>query len=90
VQVGCERFHAPELLFQPAIWDDDKAPKNARGLSDMICEAIMACNPEMRHDMVSHIIVHGATAHIKGLAKRIEVRCREGACVHVLERVAVR
>ncbi|KAG5187856.1 hypothetical protein JKP88DRAFT_234819 [Tribonema minus] len=38
----------------------------------MLYEAIMKCDPDIRGEMFSNIIVHGATAQLKGLEERIK------------------
>jgi hypothetical protein len=69
MMVGRERFHTPEILFQPEVWEEST---HSRGLVSLIAKAIMSCDTEIRPDLVHNIVLTGNCAKIPGLLPRLE------------------
>ncbi len=62
-----ERFLAPEVLFTPALVGRDEP-----GIHEAIFEAIMACDIDIRKDMVENIVLTGGSSLFPGLKERLE------------------
>jgi len=63
-----ERFLAPEVLFTPALIGRDEL-----GVHEMVFEAIMACDVDVRRDMAENIVLTGGTSLFPGLKERLEL-----------------
>ncbi len=70
LKVGRERFHAPEILFNPSIWEDSE---NSVSLSALIVDAVMTCHADIRLPLVKNVILTGNTSKILGLEERLQV-----------------
>jgi len=62
-----ERFLAPEVLFSPGLIGRDEP-----GLHEIIFDAIMACDIDVRKDMIENIVVTGGSSLFPGLKERVE------------------
>jgi len=78
IEVGPERFLLPELLLQPELGDD--AIKAAAvsdelhtpsGLISMVHESILRCDPDIRRDMYSNVLLTGGSSLYEGLSERL-------------------
>ena len=58
-----ERFIIPENLFEPMDGD---------GVQKMICQSIMKCDPEIRGDMYSNIVLSGGNTMFEGMSERLQ------------------
>merc|ERR1711937_262800 len=54
VELGCERFQVPEVIFQPEL-----IGREALGLADMVHEAVEDCSIDIRRKMYSNIVCAG-------------------------------
>ncbi len=70
LKVGRERFHAPEILFNPSIWEDSE---NSVSLSALVVDAVMACHADIRLPLVQNVVLTGNTSKIWGLEQRLQV-----------------
>ena len=62
IVLGRERFKAPELLFSRA----------SRGIDKLVYDSIMRCDPELRKDILKHVILCGGSSLFKGLPERLK------------------
>ncbi|HDJ26158.1 MAG TPA: actin, cytoplasmic 2 [Candidatus Bathyarchaeota archaeon] len=62
-----ERFLAPEVLFSPGLIGRDEP-----GLHEIIFDAIMACDIDVRKDMIENIVLTGGSSMFPGLKERVE------------------
>lgn len=67
INVGAERFEAPEALFQPHLLDVE-----ADGIAEMLFNAIQAGDMDIRSDLYKHIVLSGGTTMYPGLPSRLE------------------
>jgi len=61
-----EVFLAPEVLFNPSLIGADIKP-----LPSLIVDSIMACDIDLRKELIKHIILCGGTSMLKGLPERL-------------------
>lgn len=71
IQMGHERFQAPEILLKPSLDDH-----NFGGLVGQIVACAMSCDVEVRDAMLSSIVLSGQPALTKGLRERLESELR--------------
>jgi len=62
-----ERFLAPEVLFAPGLIGRDEP-----SLPEMVFDAIMACDIDVRKVMVENIVLTGGSSLFPGLKERLE------------------
>lgn len=62
-----ERFLAPEVLFSPGLIGRDEP-----GLHEIIFDAIMACDIDVRKAMIENIVLTGGSSMFPGLKERVE------------------
>ncbi|RLI11168.1 actin, cytoplasmic 2, partial [Candidatus Bathyarchaeota archaeon] len=62
-----ERFLAPEVLFSPGLIGRDEP-----GLHEIVFDAIMACDIDVRKDMIENIVLTGGSSMFPGLKERLE------------------
>jgi actin beta/gamma 1 len=67
ITVGNERFRVPELLFSPAMCGSD-----ACGVQDMVFQAIMACDVDIRKDLFANVVLAGGSSCFLGIAERMQ------------------
>ena len=67
INVGRERFEAPECLFNPLLIDVESV-----GISDLIFEAIDESPIDCFKPLISKIILTGGTTMFPGLSSRVE------------------
>jgi len=66
IQLGKERFRAPELLFRPAIVGSECA-----SLPEALVSAISNCDLHVRKELYSEIILSGGTTMMQGFGERL-------------------
>ena len=66
ITVGSERFHCPEVLFNPSI-----IGKEASGILDTTFLSIMKCEVDIRKDLYSNIVLSGGTTMFTGIGERM-------------------
>ena len=67
ITVSTERFRPPEALFQPAFLGMESA-----GAHDLVYNAIMRCDVDIRKDLYSNIVVAGGSTMFPGFADRMQ------------------
>jgi actin beta/gamma 1 len=67
VTVGNERFRAIEALFQPSFLGI-----GSPGLAECIFNAVMKCDPAIRRELASSIVLFGGASMVQGLQERLE------------------
>eukprot|EP00656_Telonema_subtile_P038352 TRINITY_DN430_c0_g3_i2.p1 TRINITY_DN430_c0_g3~~TRINITY_DN430_c0_g3_i2.p1 ORF type:complete len:393 (-),score=84.47 TRINITY_DN430_c0_g3_i2:594-1772(-) len=67
VTVHNQIIRCPELLFQPSMNN-----KEAVGLHQMASRSIDSCDPDMRNDLLSNIVMAGGTALFPGMPERLQ------------------
>lgn len=82
IEVSSERFLCPELLMNPSLI------KSARpGVHEMIYNSIIACEPCIRWEMYSNIVLSGGTTLLRGLTDRLTKEI--GSLAHGLWKIKV-
>jgi len=66
VQVGDERFRAPEALFQPSLLG-----KEADGVHTMLYDSIQQCDIDVRRNLYENIVLSGGTTMYRGMKERV-------------------
>mmetsp|Transcript_28567 Transcript_28567/g.53091 ORF Transcript_28567/g.53091 Transcript_28567/m.53091 type:complete len:568 (-) Transcript_28567:1-1704(-) len=66
VVLGNELFRAPEILFCPNFLG-----KECRGLHEIILEAIMKCDVDIRKDLYANVLLEGGTSMFPGMQERV-------------------
>ena len=61
-----ERFRCPEILFQPKL-----IGKEGLGVHDCIFQTVMACDIDIRCELLSNIVLSGGTTLFPGFADRL-------------------
>ncbi|KAI8804831.1 actin-2 [Cladochytrium replicatum] len=67
INVGKERFMAPEALFQPSMLGMEVA-----GVHQTTYDSIMKCDLDIRKDLYSNIVISGGTTLYPGMADRLQ------------------
>jgi len=70
INVGRERFEAPECLMQPENLGEDYS--ESPGLAQMVCESIWGCELDIQKPLAANIWLSGGTTMIPGLSTRME------------------
>lgn len=68
-EVGTERFHVPEIMFQPSLLQ--KPVANAVGAHQMIHSAISNCDSDMRRELYKGVVCTGANTLLDGFTDRL-------------------
>jgi actin len=66
VEVGKERFRAPEILFDPAIVHQEHP-----SISDFVAGTIKTCDINIRKDLSANIVLSGGNTMFDGFARRL-------------------
>jgi len=67
INVGAERFQAPEVLFQPHLIGVE-----GMGMAELVFNAIQSGDMDIRADLYKHIVLSGGTTMYPGLPSRLE------------------
>ncbi|CAG9464561.1 unnamed protein product [Pedinophyceae sp. YPF-701] len=84
IKYGPECFRAPEILFDPSL-----AGLDARGVHELVFEAIRKCPAERRAELYSAILLTGGTTLLKNFPERLQMEVRNLAPEGSAEDVAV-
>ena len=68
VDVGNERFRAPECLFQPSLIG---RPDTA-GIQEAIYNSVMKCDKEVRKQLLANTVLSGGSTLFSGIAERMQ------------------
>lgn len=66
LRIENERFRCPEILFQPKL-----IGKESLGVHDCIFQTVMACDIDIRCELLSNIVLSGGTTLFPGFADRL-------------------
>ncbi|PHT77777.1 Actin-75 [Capsicum annuum] len=66
INIGTERFHCPELLFQPSLLGMEET-----GIHEKAYNSIMRCDDDIRKDLFANIVLSGGSTMFPGIAKRM-------------------
>jgi actin-related protein len=66
VEVGVERFRAPEILFQPSL-DGLECP----GVAEAVHEAVQGMDAAMRKELYGSVVLAGGASKTRGFAQRL-------------------
>ena len=72
ITIGNERFHCPELLFQPVLNDLE-----IKGIHQQVFKSISKCDIDIREDLYANIVLSGGTTMYEGLADRLKKEVTE-------------
>lgn len=67
INVGKERFLAPEVLFKPSLIGD-----SSQGCHMTVVNSINDCDEDIRRDFYSNVILSGGSTLFSGLGQRLE------------------
>jgi actin-related protein 2 len=80
IKIGKERFEAPEILFNPHMFDSEQD-----GMADMLFGMIQEADLDLRADFYKHIVLSGGSTMYPGLPSRLEKDMRKlylDRCLH--------
>ncbi|MBA0642233.1 hypothetical protein Goklo_026660, partial [Gossypium klotzschianum] len=66
ITIGSERFHCPEVLFQPSM-----IGMEAAGIHETTYNSIMKCDVDIRKDLYGNIVLSGSTTMFPGIGDRM-------------------
>lgn len=69
VAVGAERYALPELIFDPTPLA--ATLPGAAPLQNSLLAAAMACEPDVRRELVSNLVLSGAVSALTGIGDRV-------------------
>lgn len=72
INIGPERFWAPECLFQPYLVDSE-----APGLAEAVVQTIHGADMDIRSSLYSAIVLSGGTSMYPGLPSRLEKEIKQ-------------
>jgi actin beta/gamma 1 len=72
VNIGIERFLAPECFFNPSVVGKELPP-----LDDMIVEAISECDVDLRRELYGNIVLSGGSTMFPGVKERLTKEIKE-------------
>ncbi|XP_074307996.1 actin-related protein 4 isoform X1 [Silene latifolia] len=79
IEIGADRFKTPDVLFNPSLVQTIPGMESyidiaasARGLPQMVIESINKCDPDIRRELFSSILLAGGTASMQQLKERLE------------------
>jgi len=73
LEIGSERYEATEILFNPGSFNinQDIGGYKFNGIPNMVIESINTCEPDIRRDLYSSIVLTGGTSILPGLPERL-------------------
>ena len=80
IQLGAERFLAPEALFRPELVDVEGG-----GIAEVLFKCIQEMEIDNRMTMYEHIVLSGGSSMYPGLPTRLEKELRQLYLTHVLK-----
>ena len=72
IEIGGERFRAPECLFQPSILGTEYP-----GVHECLFNSIMLCDLDVRRTLFSQIVLAGGSTLFSGFGDRLLNECRK-------------
>jgi len=80
INIGGERFEAPEVLFEPHLIDVDGG-----GMADQLFDCINKADVDTRPEFYNHIVLSGGSTMYPGLPSRLEKEIRQLYLAKVLK-----
>ena len=80
VNLGGERFEAPEILFQPHLINVEGA-----GMAELLFNTIQAADIDTRAEFYKHIVLSGGSTMYPGLPSRLEREIKQLYLAKVLK-----
>eukprot|EP00466_Bigelowiella_natans_P009956 jgi/Bigna1/90293/estExt_fgenesh1_pg.C_670001 len=73
LEIGSERYEASEILFNPGNFNisQDIGGFKFNGIPNMVIESINTCEPDIRRDLFSSIVLTGGSSILPGLPERL-------------------
>merc|ERR1719231_1000646 len=78
INVGAERFEAPEALFTPSLVDCEQ-----KGLGEMLFDVIQKSELDIRPELYKHIVLSGGSTMYPGLPSRLDKEMKALYLKHV-------
>jgi len=72
INVGVERFLAPECFFNPSVLGKELDP-----LDDILVDAISECDVDLRRELYSNIVLSGGSTMFPGIKERLTKEIKE-------------
>ena len=72
IDVGIERFLAPESFFNPSVLGKELDP-----LDDVLVDAINECDVDLRRELFSNIVLSGGSTMFPGIKERLAKEIKE-------------
>jgi centractin len=66
IELGAERFRAPEILFRPSLVGDE-----SHGVADCVASAVRRADLELRRPLWGNIVLSGGTTLLPGFGERL-------------------
>jgi actin-related protein len=67
IPIGRARFMTAEVLFKPSLIGMEQ-----QGLHELVCDAIMKCDPDIRRELYANIVLGGGTTMVPGIVERLQ------------------
>ena len=83
MEIGPERFRAPELLFNP-----DLIGEEYEGVHQLVANSIANCDMDLRKTLYSHMVLSGGSTLFRGFGNRLLKEVKELAPKDVKIRIA--
>ena len=80
MNLGGERFEAPEILFQPHLINVESA-----GMAELLFNTIQAADIDTRAEFYKHIVLSGGSTMYPGLPSRLEREIKQLYLAKVLK-----
>ncbi|XP_063716155.1 actin-related protein 2-like [Symsagittifera roscoffensis] len=72
VKLSSERFQAPEILFQPHLFNVEKA-----GCAELLFESVNQCDMQIRLEIFKHVVLSGGSTMLPGFPSRLEKEIKQ-------------
>jgi actin-related protein len=66
INIGNERFRAPEILFQPTF-----IGKEFQGIHEQLCNSVQKCDMDIRKELYLNVVLSGGTTMYPGIRERL-------------------
>lgn len=83
MDVGSERFRAPEILFNPSL-----IGKESEGIHGMVFSSIRQCDIDIRKALYQNVLLSGGSTRLPGLGERLTKELKALAPPSIKIRVA--
>ena len=66
INIGNERFRAPEILFQPSFIGEE-----IQGIHEQLCNSVQKCDIDIRKELYLNVVLSGGTTMYPGIKDRL-------------------